>query len=735
MSQPDTPETASVEALVGRVADEFTERLNRGEKPDAEEYARRHPEVAGLLREVLPALQLLRGPDGSGAGGEGVPDTLGDYRLLRVVGRGGMGVVYEAEQRSLGRRVAVKVLPFAATLDARQLQRFRNEAQAAALLHHTHIVPVYGMGCDRGIHYYAMQFIEGQTLAEVIAGLRRGGPAALPRCEETPPTFSGTTPPVAALSTERSAGGSEFFRSVARLGVQAAEALGHAHQLGVVHRDVKPGNLLLDAAGHLWVTDFGLARCLPDPGLTRTGDLVGTLRYMSPEQALGRPTQVDHRSDLYSLGVTLYELLTLEPAYPGRGREELLRQIAGSDPRPPRRVNPAVPVDLETVVLKAMAREPAQRYATAEELADDLRRFLEHRPVKARRPSLAQRAAKFARRHRAATAAAAAVLVLAVVALGVTTALVWREKERTEAALAREESARKRAEANFRNALAGATQILLPLEDEQLKDVPGRDGLRQQLVDRGVQFFEQFIRPDDPDPAVRFESARAYRNLAATYCAHHKVGRAREMLGKAAALLEALASEYPWEPSYRIQLANTYGLAAALSTSVNQPAQAREEYARVAEQYRLAVEHGPTAGTLNDYAMLLADCPDASVRDPARAIDLARRATALAPEEGAIWNTLGLACYRAGEWRPAAAALEKSVALRRGGDAYDWFFLAMASWQLGDRAAAGEWYEKSVRWMGQSGPVPQELIRYRAEAEALLGRNEPPAPDRGPVEK
>src|SRR5205085_5778169 len=166
-------------------------------------------------------------------------------------------------------------------------------------------------------------------------------------------------------------------RRLAEWGVQAAEALDHAHQAGIVHRDVKPANLMLDERGNLWVTDFGLAHVQhSEASLTRTGDLVGTLRYMSPEQALAKRVVIDHRTDVYSLGVTLYELLTLHPALDGRDRQELLRQIAFEEPPPPRRHNPAVPRELETVVLKAMAKEPADRYASAQELADDLRRFL-----------------------------------------------------------------------------------------------------------------------------------------------------------------------------------------------------------------------------------------------------------------------------------------------------------------------------------------------------------------------
>src|SRR5262249_45427153 len=152
-----------------------------------------------------------------------------------------------------------------------------------------------------------------------------------------------------------------YFRRVARLGVQAAAALEHAHGLGVVHRDIKPANLLLDAGGALWVTDFGLARLHTDAGLTRSGDLVGTLRYVSREQALAKPAAVDHRTDVYSLGATLYELLTLEPAFPGRDHQEVLRQVAFEEPRPPRRLDKAVPAELETVVLKAMAKAPDER--------------------------------------------------------------------------------------------------------------------------------------------------------------------------------------------------------------------------------------------------------------------------------------------------------------------------------------------------------------------------------------
>jgi WD40 repeat protein/serine/threonine protein kinase len=441
MTSPIAPPDSALEARLGQIADEFTQRLQQGEQPDIEDYARRNPEIATVLRQVLAALQVMGPaecePASLDAGLAAAPAAgcLGDFRILREIGRGGMGIVYEAEQISLNRRVALKVLPFASTLDAKQLQRFKNEAQAAAGLHHTNIVPVHATGCERGVHFYAMQFIEGQTLAQVIADSRTqivdlkkaaeadSVPVPSIRDAVTGPYIAETvgpseivaTTPKAGISTEHSSRSPAYFRTVAQLGVQAAEALEHAHQLGIVHRDIKPGNLLVDARGQLWITDFGLAQVQGGTNLTMSGDLLGTLRYMSPEQALAQRVTIDHRTDIYSLGATLYELLTLEPAFPGRDRQELLNQIAFQDPRPSRRLNAAIPAELETIVGKAMEKNPAERYATAQELAYDLQRFLKDEPIRARRPTLWQKVKKWARRNRPVVWSAA--VSLAVVAL------------------------------------------------------------------------------------------------------------------------------------------------------------------------------------------------------------------------------------------------------------------------------------------------------------------------------
>jgi tetratricopeptide (TPR) repeat protein/tRNA A-37 threonylcarbamoyl transferase component Bud32 len=403
MTKPST--NAALDGLVARVVDEYEERVARGETPDPEEYAARHPEAADEIRGVLGMFGMAAAAAPARAAGP--PDALGDFRILREVGRGGMAVVYEAEQISLRRRVALKVLPFAAVMDPRSQQRFRNEALAAAGLDHPHIVRVLAVGSDRGVHYIAMQLIEGRSLADLIA--QRHSPAQAP-------VAGSVTEPVARQVTERVQPDARHYRRAAEWCAQAADALEHAHAQGIVHRDVKPGNLLVDGQGQVWVADFGLAQLASDPGLTATGDLLGTPRYMSPEQAQARHNLVDHRSDVYALGATLYELLTGKPAVPGDTREEVLRRVAVDAPIAPRGLNRSIPAELETITLKAMAKDPGERYAAAKELADDLRRWLAGEPVWAKRPTVRQRLARWVGRH--PRTAAALTLVLLVGLLG-----------------------------------------------------------------------------------------------------------------------------------------------------------------------------------------------------------------------------------------------------------------------------------------------------------------------------
>jgi WD40 repeat protein/serine/threonine protein kinase len=460
-----------------RLAAEFLDRRRGGENPSPAEYAERYPEWADQIREFFPALEVMEGlKPGMGdrtasldakahATATPHPEQLGEYRILREIGHGGMGVVYEAIQESLGRRVALKILPLHGRIDPVQMERFQLESRSAARLHHSAIVPVHGVGEHAGVHFYVMQYIQGHGLDVILDDLRRlrAGAAALsPRAAGMPKDDTGSLAVARSLLTGRFAGSrpdgdresvatirsengqaaepmsapgprsqtdglgigsvlsqqtdSGYYRAVARLGVQVAEALAHAHGQGVLHRDIKPSNLLLDVDGHVWITDFGLAKLEGSDGPTRTGDIIGTLRYMAPERFEGFS---DRRSDLYGLGMTLYELLTLSPAFEGGTRVKLIEQVIQDAPPPPRKQDPRIPRDLETIVLKAIAKEPAERYPTAEAMAADLENFLADRPIVARRSSAPERAWRWCRRNPAGVGLLAASLVAALALVGV----------------------------------------------------------------------------------------------------------------------------------------------------------------------------------------------------------------------------------------------------------------------------------------------------------------------------
>ncbi len=546
-----------------QVLEAYLAQLERGAAPNPEELLAQHSDLAQPLRAYLASLDFLHQAALSLHGGENrppaenpadsstEPGTLGDFRLIREVGRGGMGIVYEAEQISLGRRVALKVLPFAATMDPRHLQRFQNEARAAASLEHPHIVPVYGVGCERGVHYYAMKYIEGQSLADVIDEVRKVKDSHHRGTENTEKKQN--TKISSSLCSLCLCGENDFCKAVAELGIQAAEALEHAHSLGIVHRDIKPANLMIDGHGALWITDFGLARTAADGGLTMTGDVLGTLRYMSPEQALAKHGLVDHRTDIYSLGVTLYELLTGKPAIHGKDREEILNAITLEEPRPPRGLNAAIPRDLETIVLKAMAKEPAERYATARELADDLQRLITDEPIRARPPSTVQRMRKWSRRHRTFVRAAVLLLVLLSSTLAASTWFLVREQKRTADERDRAESEKDRAETS----LGFASQVLDKVYMTRIehgmpkaKEITPED---KEFLQLALQFYQRL--------ADQQENKVLAREQCATAC--YRVGQIQRLLelnddavksyDRAIELWVALAAEfrdigrYRWE--------------------------------------------------------------------------------------------------------------------------------------------------------------------------------------------
>ncbi|HVV99298.1 MAG TPA: serine/threonine-protein kinase, partial [Planctomycetaceae bacterium] len=262
----------------------------------------------------------------------------------------------------------------------------------------------------------------------------------------------------------------------------------------------------IDGRGAVWITDFGLAHVAADAGLTQTGDLVGTLRYMSPEQAAGRRTPVDHRADVYSLGATLYELLTLQPLFAGPDRAKLLHQILNEEPRPLRQWDRAIPLELETIVLKALSKNPADRYGTAGAMAADLRRFLDEIPILARRPTVVDRARKWMRRHPSVVASTVLLLVCGVLGLSVAMAVVFHQQWLTQQAYDRESQRATEAEARFELAQSAADEMIR-LAEEDLSDAPFQEGLRKRLLQTALDYYQQFIKEREADPAAQAQLA------------------------------------------------------------------------------------------------------------------------------------------------------------------------------------------------------------------------------------
>ncbi len=366
--QPEALPPADSAAELASILDDYMADLQAGKPRDRGDVLAAHPALATQLEACLAGIEFVHRAARPAAG---LPASLGEFRVLRELGRGGMGVVYEAEQTSLRRRVALKVLRFGAVADQEAMQRFRREAETVGRLHHTNIVPIFAVGCEHDVHYFAMQFIEGQSLAGIQANSRQSGKPLSPH-------------------------------AVAGWGLQAAEALAHAHQRGVIHRDIKPSNLLLDLEGVLWLTDFGLSKRTGEATLTDKGALLGTPQYMSPEQAESLERPLDHRTDLYSLGATLYELATGRPVFESATPRGIIERILNEQPARPRKVRPNLPRDLETIILTCLAKDPSHRYQTAHALAEDLRAVKDGRPIQARRTPLRERVTRYVRKQRKA---------------------------------------------------------------------------------------------------------------------------------------------------------------------------------------------------------------------------------------------------------------------------------------------------------------------------------------------
>jgi serine/threonine protein kinase/sugar lactone lactonase YvrE len=424
--------------FMAELLEEIYQRVEAGESVDVRQYAEKYPQLSSQLEQLIPAMAVLGEFSQSAHGLHRVvhptpsshPTQLGDFRLVRQIGQGGMGVVFEAEQLSLSRRVALKVLPFASLWPKSVVERFHQEVRIAASLEHPSLLPIFGYGCENGVHFYSMKLVDGGSIADVILQRRsqnstmHSGLQPISTRRESNEATPGQTVDLSTTRFENGEVGTSVvfassYEGWAKLALSAAEALAYSHERGVIHRDIKPSNLLLDSQGKLFVADFGLARGETDINLTRTGELLGTPRYMSPEQAAGRQGAIDARTDIYALGATLYELITLQPVIRAVHRAEALRELQNLHVIPPRQHDAHIPQSLEQIVLKCLQPDPRDRYRSANDLADDLRRFLDGRAVVAGSPGWVRRASRYVHAHPRTALGVVAVLALCVLIPGI----------------------------------------------------------------------------------------------------------------------------------------------------------------------------------------------------------------------------------------------------------------------------------------------------------------------------
>ncbi len=455
-SDQDNSLVDEVDTAIAQAMAEYEQLVKQGHPFSREEFLAKHSAIADRLASCLEAVdflyRLLPEPSTSQWPDPHLqrPDSIvGDFRIVRPIGRGGMGQVYEAHQISLNRRVALKFLGGASALDERAIQRFRNEALVAATLLHPNIVPVYSVGELDHVPYIAMQLIDGFSLADVMAFMRRERDLSSEADRTQQAVAVGTATWGASSSKVKFLADlsafrrqpRDYFQRVVGWMLQAANGLSHAHDAGIVHRDIKPENVLVDGNGNVWIADFGLAK-LPESNLTETADLLGTLRYMSPEQAAGKGLLLDGRTDVYSLGATLYELLTLCPVFTADDRSSLLQKVLHDEPRSPRQIEKDLPLDLEIILQKAMAKEAHDRYATAADFAADLERYLSDQPILASPTSTWRRVEKWIKRNRVAVGFTlvtfAFCMTVGLFALSIGMVLLRNQRDRLGLALERE---------------------------------------------------------------------------------------------------------------------------------------------------------------------------------------------------------------------------------------------------------------------------------------------------------
>jgi len=649
---------------IDHFAEEFSAGMRRGESPSVEDFVAKYPEHADEIRAVLPAVEMLEQLSRQNAAAAKTEaflanlNRLGDYRIIGELGRGGMGVVFKAEQESLGRHVALKVLHHGSAMNDVQRQRFEREAQAAAALHHTNIVPVFGVGEHAGHHYYVMQFISGQGLDQWIRQqalavetspsqasadrLTDATQASVGACDssndsnvgseklgthddatsqfdapnvdadvredDTPNTGSRQARPGDHLQRPQPVrdpqrGACHDWTVIAEIGRQIAQALDYAHRQGTLHRDIKPANLIRDRQGKVWITDFGLAKLAAEADLTQTGDVVGTLRYMAPEQFQGH---ADERTDVYGLGLVLYELLTLRPAFNEEDRGRLFQQVLGQAPPAPRQIVSGIPLDLETIVLKSIATEPKHRYQTADQLAHDLALCLDDRPIRARRTNWIERLWRWCRRNPALAAASSAVAGLLILVVMLTTygyfrAVADRRLTQTQ---------QKRAESNLQLALEAFEGLFDRISTNSIPSVEGEiddeDGARPLLMevvsaDQAVllqdllAFYDRFAELNQANPELQTTIAEANWRVGDIERRLQHLDKAEKAYGRALSVYRSQAQSAA-SAAYAVERSTILNQIGLICQATRRMPAARESHARALALLKLLDEPDRRAG-------------------------------------------------------------------------------------------------------------------------------------------